>query len=385
MILHLSTDNIFIDRAIENFEKAAPGKSIYLINTAEPKLIQHKEYITAEDPESEGYKKIIRKLADFDLVILHALTQEKIKIVNEAPEGTVFLWVFWGADGYAFRKMTRFLYSKRTMKILNKEVSSGQLLKRQVKNSFYHLFKHYSNIVHGKTLIEDERLKAANRIQYCAPVIDEDYFRLKKAIGFKAEYTPFNYGSIDIYAGMLGDAQTSGNNILIGNSADPANNHADIFEKLRELDLGSRKLYVPLSYSGNALYKEHILKTGKAYFGDNFHPLTSFIPKEEYTELVRSCNVVIMNHMRQQGGGNLLISLWFGSRIFMNPLSTLYKFYHKTGIHLNNTNELNQNNLDTELVQQQRLENRDILKSHFSAERSSQKVKNITDKFLNHK
>ena len=90
-----------------------------------------------------------------------------------------------------------------------------------------------------------------------------------------------------------------GNNILVGNSAHPENNHLDIAYKLKTINLSNRKIIVPLSYGDNK-YKKIILKKYKNIFGNKFKPLLDFISIKDYLNILKSCNICIMGHLRQQ-------------------------------------------------------------------------------------
>ena len=59
------------------------------------------------------------------------------------------------------------------------------------------------------------------------------------------------------------------NNILIGNSADPSNNHIDIFEKIKNFNFKNKKIIVPLSYPENYEYyiAKVIIKGEKNFWG----------------------------------------------------------------------------------------------------------------------
>jgi dTDP-N-acetylfucosamine:lipid II N-acetylfucosaminyltransferase len=62
-------------------------------------------------------------------------------------------------------------------------------------------------------------------------------------------------------------------------------------------------------------------------FGDIFHPIIGFLEFSKYVNLLMTCPVVIMNYKRQQGAGNIGITLFLGSKIFMNADSLFYAEY----------------------------------------------------------
>ena len=82
-------------------------------------------------------------------------------------------------------------------------------------------------------------------------------------------------------------------------------------EWLRDKDLGKRKVVVPLSY-GDKTYAKSIVEIGNKWLGKNFYPLLDYYSIENYNKLISGCSVVFMNHIRQQGMGNIAASLYHG-------------------------------------------------------------------------
>jgi dTDP-N-acetylfucosamine:lipid II N-acetylfucosaminyltransferase len=177
-------------------------------------------------------------------------------------------------------------------------------------------------------------LKRVERGDMFSPVIDLEYQMARKFNPwFKAEYIPWNYtmDEDELNGGGL-RSEGSGEDILIGNSASYENNHVEIFDILeRHVNLSGRKLIVPLSYGGDNWYRDTIISLGKKKFGDQFIPLTTFIPNREYVALLQSCGHIIMNHLRQQGASNIAIIMLRGGKIYMNSASPLYLWLEAKG------------------------------------------------------
>jgi hypothetical protein len=96
-------------------------------------------------------------------------------------------------------------------------------------------------------------------------------------------------------------------------------------------NLTKKKIIVPLSY-GNRTYRDYIVKQGKKLWGENFIPLLNFMEREEYNRYILDCNIIIMNHYRQQAVGNIITSLWLGAKVFMSTRSPVYKYLKSLGI-----------------------------------------------------
>lgn len=114
-------------------------------------------------------------------------------------------------------------------------------------------------------------------------------------------------------------------NILVGNSADPSNNHFEIFECLEKYTLDNVKIYAPLSY-GDQEYAQQVIEKGKELFGDNFIPLMQLIPKNQYTELLDKIDIAIFNHKRQQAMGNTINLLGMGKTVYLQKGTSQWNF-----------------------------------------------------------
>jgi len=125
--------------------------------------------------------------------------------------------------------------------------------------------------------------------------------------------------------------------ILIGNSADPSNNHIDIFEKLLEYNDKTFEVICPLSY-GDSSYATNVIKKGEALFDKNFTPITEYLTFEEYLRLVAKIDVAIFNHNRQQAVGNIITLLSLGKKVYIRDDITTWKFCETHSLEVFSTN-----------------------------------------------
>lgn len=135
-------------------------------------------------------------------------------------------------------------------------------------------------------------------------------------------------------------ARHEGINILVGNSASPTNRHREIFEKLLQVRDQEMRVLAPLSY-GDRVYAAEVVLLGRAWFGEKFLPLMDFMPLEQYLELLAEIDVVIFNHNRQQGMGNLISLLGYGKKVFMRNGTTAWDFFHSIGVTVYDVERLN--------------------------------------------
>ncbi|ELZ5773645.1 TDP-N-acetylfucosamine:lipid II N-acetylfucosaminyltransferase [Vibrio metschnikovii] len=130
-------------------------------------------------------------------------------------------------------------------------------------------------------------------------------------------------------------------NIQVGNSADPTNNHEQIFNKLSKFDVINKvdKIYCPLSY-GNLVYAQHIKKLGIKMFGDKFYPLMSFMPLHEYEAILDVIDIAIFAHERQQAMGNTINLLGRGKKVYMRDDTSSYALFNKLDIIVHRLDDL---------------------------------------------
>jgi len=119
--------------------------------------------------------------------------------------------------------------------------------------------------------------------------------------------------------------------ILAGNSASPANNHEQIFEKLRPYRDQNIEIIVPLSY-GDPIYAERIIELGYETFKEKFKPITAFMPLPDYLQLLSKIQIAIFAHLYQQGTGNAVSLLTYGTTVYLRKESTLWNYFGEQGI-----------------------------------------------------
>ncbi|MGP4883030.1 hypothetical protein ACTXQV_67810, partial [Klebsiella pneumoniae] len=69
-------------------------------------------------------------------------------------------------------------------------------------------------------------------------------------------------------------------------------------------------------------------------FGDKFLPVVDYMPIQQYVGILINCGFVIMNHVRQQALGNILIMLYLGAKVFLREENPVYTFLKNHGVAL---------------------------------------------------
>ncbi|APY00736.1 TDP-N-acetylfucosamine:lipid II N-acetylfucosaminyltransferase [Lacinutrix venerupis] len=392
-VFHVFDDDKFIDPAIKLFEKTVPGLSEYFIiasNQKSLKYVKSKSITVLNFSESSVKEEFVNFINDSDIkvVFFHALNLPKQLLVNSLKPEIVKVWFIWGYDLYGtWMSIKRNLYSPKTKqfvkensrdltfknKLLYNQFSLWLFLKRK-KIEFF-LPNKILSILNNRYDIE--YYNAVKNIDIVVPVVPTEYKVLKK-LKISPKLAPFSYLCIeDIFNNKLNQNVLNSRDILIGNSGNPTNNHVDAFNKLRKLNLGNRKIIVPLNYGGTKKYIDFVIEKGTCFFGENFVPLLNFMPLEEYNKILSSCGFAIFNHIRQQAVGNIIALAYSGTKIFLNKKSPVYFYYNTIGSKIYTTDSINQLSLETNLSVTNYKINQKVFYEVYSEEAVKNKIRNL--------
>lgn len=366
-IIHIINDEKFLDAAYTAFEAAYPNKNEFIV-FANSKELKHLKLIKPKFlPTYYLYSAyLIQKSIQADIVIFHSLHEGNLRILNALPKTIKTIWLGWGYDYYD---------------LINAPLLKEKTLKYQQSLSDRHPIK-LKSIIKNIIVPKVYKRKLINKIDIFSPVLYEDYLLVKQSINnFTLKYVSWNYGTLedDLIRGFEGKS-VNGNNILLGNSASLTNNHLDALELLKTINLGPRKVVAPLSY-GDLAYKNYIIGQSKATLGSAFTPLIDFMPIDDYIEILQSCSIVIMNHLRQQALGNIVIALYLGAKVFLNKENPIYQFFINLDAVIYDIESLG-SEMDSKLTQPQIDKNRQILQEYWGREVILDKTTNIIKKAL---
>lgn len=235
-------------------------------------------------------------------------------------------WVIWGADLYSYQKPKHSFRSK---------------------------------------LIESMKQHVIERIGGLVTYLSEDVALARKWYKAKGEYIEclmypsnlFNVQELKINVQVY-------KSILVGNSADPSNNHIEIFKKLEKFKHENIIVYVPLAY-GSKEYASHVISEGEKIFGDRFVPLTNFMAFDDYMKFLQGIHIAIFAHRRQQGMGNTISLLGMGKKVVIRKQVSQWSFFKELGITV-----FDFEGLDLELMKVDNSEkNKKLVNIYFSHER----------------
>jgi len=337
-ILHLAINEKFIDHAYISFENVAPNRNDFFIFFDEyTNYIKQTPHRVVRYRDRLGFS-LYQEIASYDFVVVHSLHPFWRSVVNAAPANVVFVWIGWGYDYY------NLLYPVSQQLLLPATQALAGTETAPVAKT-WHWPSQIRQLVETLRGLDADQLSAIQRMALFSPVLPNEYPLVRAA--FNSPRFPavcqWNYGSLEevLLKGFLG-RQCSGTNVLLGNSASTTSNHADWLEWLAEQALlPKRQLICPLSY-GDKHYASQIKALGQQLFAEQFVALTDFMPLEDYLDLVASCSHLVMNHVRQQGVGNILIMLYLGATVFIRQENPCFAFFRELGFVLYSVQQLEQ-------------------------------------------
>lgn len=353
MFLHLVDDDKFTDGSIALFEACDPGNHRYVAVQTESEtsfVYIRSTLVTVVQKDSAAYKQIVAELSEYTAVFVYSLyNRYHLDIVNKAPANAVFVWFFGGGELLTTKKYwtsvmlprTRLLYYKhrqldfqdRAATWIKTNVNKyGKLLRQGQFSALAQPFrKQWASVGESAGSPLDTRLeKAIARMDYIAPVIPEDFDRLKSMVTCNAKLLNWNYTS-GFSLDQMKDWRITGNNWLVGNAARYALNHIEIFRMLRKVKGHHGKLITPLSYGDSTRYTKDVLRAGKTLFGERFSPVLEFMPILHYYEMVQTCSAAFFNTPRQHAMGNIIRLLYMGARVYLRDENPAYLFLKRRG------------------------------------------------------
>lgn len=344
MILHLAPDDKFIDNAIEKFEDVVPGASEYVIVCKNEQLKFVKSSVAEQLSESETAKRL--KARCYRSVILHGLSGDRIRLLRYLHSDTSIAWIGWGFDYYPTLLRNAYpagFYDSKTLPIAQSVGIVPTRLTHQARELARQICRRSSALTRSKL----------ERIDFFIPVLASESSLAKQLNPwFRAKYLPWNYTVRKALKARPDSLVKEKRNVLVGNSSALTNNHIDAFAALARQSTSEDydRVVVPLSYGRSAAFTHLIEEAGRHYFKERFLPVYELLPADQYRELLASCHTVVMNHVRQQGVGNISIAAMTGARIVLHPKSPLNEELDRRGVAHETINNFTVGPLDAETV-----------------------------------
>lgn len=376
-IVHFALDEKFIDSAYESFEHAAPGRNkFYVIGS--PKDLKYVRHTPLHfiSPYSLLNPRFYSSLRRASFVVLHQLTRFHRLLLRLSPADVRYIWIGFGVDYYNLICSPEELLLEKTHEYVkaNDMNTRANGMASRAKAIAKHALDNFESMPN-----------LLSKLTAFAPVLEVEYELIRERNGpHLAPYISWNYGSMS----HLVDSSTpkqplADGDILLGNSASITNNHMEALDILSGVGIGNRRIICPLSY-GDSTYGDHVVEYGQRLFGDQFVPVTGFLPLGDYLELISRCSVFVANHLRQQGLGNVVSMMAMGARVFLNSRSPIYGDYKEKGAHIYNLDQLldDPTLLDSPLAHEQVADNQRLLRILMGSATIRAKTENLINQMV---
>lgn len=365
-ILHILTDEKFTDYVISQFKAPEMHSEFVLIPTnflkGESEVKQLNKVRTIRYP-SEDFDDLLSHLSDYTGIVLHGLFWRFDEdILRAVPNHVKVAWMFWGGEIYSRSDLEFTLLAP-----LTRFFEYCHCKVKKIKHTTWEL-----------------PIELFQRIDYCLTGIDEEFVYAKHYLrSSRLQHLWYTYYSIEETVGSLINERCCGKDIIFCNSAAIENSMYDAILRLY-LPWNKRKLHrgiliMPLSY-GAPWVKNCMLKWGAKLFGEQFVPLTTFMPRNEYNKIFLNCGTLILPYWSPAGQGNILTALWLGMRVYLSEKSMAYTFFKRLGANVfsfeSDFNKYGCSPITEEEFQQ----NRSVLTKWYSKEHVMQAVKDVVDK-----
>ncbi|MCC7583281.1 hypothetical protein FUU19_07050 [Serratia sp. Lou2A] len=215
------------------------------------------------------------------------------------------------------------------------------------------------------------RRPVIKRFGYLVTYIKGDYELAKIWYGCLGNYLECLMYTSNIYNELhLDDRNDDYITILLGNSADPSNNHISAFDRIAKFKNSKIKIISPLSY-GKKEYAEEVIEKGVAIFGDSFIPITDFMPREQYFDILSKVDIAVFNHDRQQAMGNTISLLGLKKTVFINKKTTQWELFEDKNIKVFDVDDFS-----IKFISEEEKENNHVnIKNNFSYEQLTNQLR----------
>ena len=375
-ILHICTDEKFIDFTITKFNGNITVKSEFVVvvsntNNELKHIEQNKEVTVCSYGDIK--EEFFQKFENYKYVLFHSWNTGFVNMILKSDYKN-FIWFPWGEDFYnQHPTLSNKMMLPKTSLLFSKI---------HIKSFINEKTKRFRSVLHLRKDFWQLQEEALKRVRYIAPVIDEDFDLIIKTYKNTEHINKLKYSYGDITSFAKLGYKVKGDNILLGNSASFNNNHIEAFEQLSKIKLEDRKVITILSY-GDEKYGNYIEKYGKVKLPSNFMPIRSFMPKDNYIDLISTCEFVIMNQNRQQAMGNIYAMLYGGAKLFIRKENPTFKFLKNNLFYFTEMDDLNDESISTPLSDVEKVHNRQVVMEILSEDKTQEYVDILINKIIN--
>lgn len=309
MNLHVVPDNVFINKFYDNLRElnlADRNKIVVRTNGDKLKSIRHDfPFATLY---SSKFNAHVGDISRYKQVFIHQFTPLLFRWVV-AHDFRKLNWMIWGADLYNLPFVSTDLYEPLTR--------DGYAEGRFSLQNF--LYRAKVRVLH-----ERYRKQAYAKVDSVLTWMKSEYdFAIRHIDTLKAAHAFFFYENDVPYQAL--DEITSAipvtqrrriPHFIVGNSATAELNHLDAVKLMADMGVKA-DLSMPLSY-GDAAYTRFLKKSLGFYKGGGVRFMEEYMPFADYVKFLSSADGLIMNNIRPQGYGNILMMMYLGKQVYLN-------------------------------------------------------------------
>lgn len=314
-IVHIHSDFKFVYE-IDNYSEEFFNNQLVFIGDLNKLSEPYKKIaITFVGDKRVRIQKLINICESADLVILNNLENLSVNLALLLPKNIKIIWRIFGNEVYT--KEPELIYSKTSLCTYKPGVKKLSFL-NQVKHHIWHL-------LHPG---EKEKFKLAiKRIDYLLGIMDDEHAFLKK-IGY--ELPPF----IQVPLSSISSSEICYEKtdlIIFGNSRNRGNNHLDILNLMKKIDLPPNLLIkMFFSYGSKGGYPNQVKEESKLI--KQIEIVEDFLSKEEFDSIYQKATALIFNGYRQMAMGNIFSAIKNGLKVYLSEKNVTYKWMIKNGI-----------------------------------------------------
>jgi len=330
MNLHIVPDSKFINTFCANLKELGVLQNNKIIVRSTKKL----QYIENDLPYaplySSAFKRLMGDTRQYDAVYIHLFSPLMYRWVA-MHSFKELNWIVWGADLYNLP----FIHVNFYEEITSKKYSTKN---RSVMEWLYLMKVWITNMPYKE--------KAYSKVDNILTWMKTEYAFAKSNIpSLHAGHRFFFYENQQPYQKL--DAMTLSNravdrtlpSIIVGNSGYPTNNHLDVLEYMILKNIKAN-IYIPISY-GDRRYIDFLKQTLAGYVNGKIEFMDKYMSFDEYLDFLGEADALVMNNIRPQGYGNVLMMLYFGKPVFLNDKNISLDDLRLNGIVTNDWSEMN--------------------------------------------
>ncbi len=303
MNLHIVPDNTFINKFYDNLhELGLVDKNRLVVRSNSKKLSFVKRDIPFAPLYSSKFSALVGDTLSYENVFIHYFTPLLYRWVAR-NEFKSLSWMVWGGDLYNLPPLDHMCYEPITKAYVKNDLSLESIL-----------YKLKVRILH-----DPFRNRAYAKVDNILTWMQQEYQFVGENLPVKANQKFFFYENQFPYAELdtLRNKSVKGErlSLIIGNSGSPANNHADVIKFLEENKVDA-DLLIPVSY-GDARYIS-FLKKNLSYKYGKLEFVDRYMQFGEYLQFLSDADGLVMNTIRPQGYGNILMMFYMNKPVFFN-------------------------------------------------------------------